>query len=148
MDGSRIITLSAFASEKISVEKFREIMQIDADDKFRVEDSNSIVFFETNTEGDYIVSENEDDFQWEGPNGEEYDGGHYGEWVSSKYDERIQMAADWMTTRQKSFIELQNLGVEYEVKFEIWTKQTSVELPPSFVFICGKLNIPITLYFN
>jgi hypothetical protein len=164
MEEHRKIMLRTSETEKVSDEKFRQIMQIDSDTTFRVSDLDSlsyfeenfssirrpiiVYFFETDEVGNFINSKNEDDFQWEGPNGEEYEGGDYIVWWESKCEERIQMATEWMLSRQDSFLELQNLGMKMDIYFLFKTSEAKIELPSSFVSVCGKLNLPIILDYN
>lgn len=161
----RKIMLRTFVNENVSEEKFKEIMRIDSGTIFRITNSNSLsyfegkfskngfppiflYFFETDQHGNFIVGENEEDFKWETPGGEELDGGDYMDWWVEKFDERIQLATEWLSSRQDFISQLQQLDMQIVLYIKTASNQDYFELPASFISVCGKLNLPFIFDHN
>jgi hypothetical protein len=153
MDESITRVMFSFTCPKeILEQKFCERMYIDPNGAFRVEEkvyethtAVTVYFFETDENGNFIVGKDEVDFDPESAENEDLS---YGEWLVSKFDERIQMAVDWMNSRQDSFFEFQGIGGKAYIDIEIWGSKESRTLDSSFVSACGKLNLPILIRFN
>lgn len=151
-ENSKKIMLRISGIEKIPKENFQEVLQVDSVAAFKYKKATDSVaflcFFETDEVGNFIVSDNEEDFAPDEMTGEDKDGHSYLEWVDVKYDERIQSATDWMVSKQNSLLRLQELGAEMEIYIQIWGHKEFLVLPSSFVSACGKSNLSISLQFN